>query len=562
MVLLPGLPNLLLLLLLLAQAAGASNCSDWLLRPCATPSTLLYNASSGTYLLSNGIVSRTLLLDAATQQLSTVSLRSLASGEEKLRAVVAEAALEVNGARAFVGGASAGGLRFTFVAARQGLPFAGNFSFTPGARGSRAGKPWPPLGVRAEFDHELPCAAVGAGDSGALTATIVYELYDGTSAFGKRVLLRHTCAAPLFVFNMSVSLLALARDLAVETFTDASISETTVDGTDAPPGVAVWGTRFLPIAGSHAYDHALPAFGPGLSFFSSADAFASFLCVEVAHDAERAEGAAHGMSRFGLESARMWRTLAPQTEQFPVVANAMCSGGSNLPRGDPRAGSWCYDAEGTAQLSALIAQAAALGFEGVDVSLNMNATWRSQVGVEFQSAQNASWFAALVGQARALGMEMGAYDLLRNARSATAPNQCAPDNAAALPLHWHDDMDLPPPLGTGLTCHNGGSASCRGGPGCCSLCSATDFYDALEASIFDFWGQTGMTITEQDGAESNSAPMPPTCTTMASMTACGSSGSACTAPSRATCPGEASFRACPGTGWRAGSPRCLGATMK
>jgi hypothetical protein len=505
---LPLLPLLLLLLLQqqaqAAAATAAANCSDWLVRPCGTPSTLLFNASTGTYLLSNGIVSRTLQLNASTQQLSTVSLRSLASGEEKLRAAVAEAALEVNGARAYIGGVGSGGLRFAFAAARQGLPRAGDFPFTPGARGSRAGKPWPPLGVRAEFDHALPCAALGLGGGGALTATVVYELYDGTSAFGKRILLRHTCAAPLFVFNMSVSLLALARDLAVETFTDASISEVAVDGTDAPPGVGVWNTKFLPIAASHAYDHALPAYGPGLSFFTSADAFTSFLCVEVVHDADRAGGAAHGMSAFGLESARMWRTLAPQTEQFPVVANAMCAGGSDLPAGDPRTGSWCYDAEGTAQLSALIAQAAALGFEGVDVSLNMNSTWRSQVGVEFQSAQNISWFAALVGQARALGMEMGAYDLLRNARSATAPNQCAPDNAASLPLRWHDDMDLPPPLGTGLPCHNGGSASCRGGPGCCSLCSATDFYDGMEASIFDFWDRTGMTLTEQDGAESNS----------------------------------------------------------
>jgi len=214
------------------------------------------------------------------------------------------------------------------------------------------------------------------------------------------------------------------------------------------------------------------------------------------------------MGEFGLESARMWRTLAPQTEQFPITANAMCTGGSTasgaFPPGDPRTGSWCYDAEGSAGLSALITQAASLGFEAVDVSLNMNNTWRSQVGVEFQSASNTSWFAGMVALAKGLGMELGAYDLLRNARSATAPNQCAPEDAATLPLHWFDDQDLPPPLGTGLTCHNGGDASCRGGPGCCSLCAASEFYDALEASIFQFWEGTGMSITEQDGAESAS----------------------------------------------------------
>lgn len=313
------------MLLLQLLPSLAANCSNWLTQPCATPSTLAFNASASTFTLSNGIVSRTLLLDAA-QQLSTVSLRSEASGQEKLRAVVAEAALEINGALALVGGSNTTNLRFKFATHRLGTPVAGGFAFSPGSRGSRAGKPWPPSGVRAEFDHVLPCAAVGAGEGAAqhITATVVYELYDATSAFGKRLLLRHNCTAPLFVFNMSVSLLALARDLGVETFTDASIAEAVVDGTDAPaPGVGVWGTRFLPIAASHSHDSALPAYGPGLSFFTSADSFTSFLCVEVVHDAERAGGAAHGMSEFGLESARMWRTLAPQTEQFPVTANAM-----------------------------------------------------------------------------------------------------------------------------------------------------------------------------------------------------------------------------------------------
>ena len=118
-------------------------------------------------------------------------------------------------------------------------------------------------------------------------------------------------------------------------------------------------------------------------------------------------------------------------------------------------------------------QAAALGWEGVDVSLNMNSTWRSQVGVEFQSPSNVTWFSALVARARAAGMELGAYQLLRNARSATGINQCAPDNAFGLPNDGFDDMDLPSPLGTGLPCHNGGRPGCRGGLGCCSLCSAT-----------------------------------------------------------------------------------------
>jgi hypothetical protein len=42
--------------------------------------------------------------------------------------------------------------------------------------------------------------------------------------------------------------------------------------------------------------------------------------VGFVHDAGQAGGAAHGMSAFGLESARMRRTLAPQTGLLLAVA--------------------------------------------------------------------------------------------------------------------------------------------------------------------------------------------------------------------------------------------------
>ncbi len=168
-----------------------------------------------------------------------------------------------------------------------------------------------------------------------------------------------------------------------------------------------------------------------------------------------------------------------------------------------------------------------------------------------------------MAHARALGLEMGAYDLLRNARSATAPNQCAPDNAAQLPLRWHDDMVLLPPQGTGLPFHDGGRAACRGGPGCCSLCSATDFYDAMEASIFDFWDRMGITITEQDGAERNSP-----CANASHLHYHGLNDSVWVKRQRvhATFKGYLSrggfIQGMPGLGWRAGSQRCPAATTK
>lgn len=495
-----------------AFCGGEGDADDWLLAPCAVPSAL--TPVAGGWELSNGIVSRSLLFTGGAL-LSSTSVRTLSrSGSEKLTGAVPEAAMEINGVPALVGGnasfaaaaALSGGapVRFTFAGRVRTLsPVAGNFTFTPGSRGSRADRPWPPAGLRAEFDHSAPCAAFGAG-SGAVVATIVYELYDGAAAFSKRVALAHSCATPLSVFNMSVSLLALARDGLADVVTDASIAEGALGAFD---GHTTWVNRFLPITASHAHDDVLPAFGPGLSPFAAGDQFTSYMAVESFHDAPRpaAGSLPRGMTRFGLETSRTWRTLAPQTEQFPLAGNAMCIGpGDGLAPRDPARGSWCYDAEGTAGLVAYLHQAAEVGFDMVDISLNMNGTWRSQIGVEFQSPANVSWFKALVDAGKALGLELGAYQLLRNARSATAVNECAPDDAASLPNAGFDDMDLLPPMGTGLPCHNGGAAACRGGPGCCSTCAATEWFDAMTASVLKFWEETGMTVTEQDGAESDS----------------------------------------------------------
>ena len=103
---------------------------------------------------------------------------------------------------------------------------------------------------------------------------------------------------------------------------DASISEAVVVGTDAPaPGVGVWGTRFLPICGlPRLRQRAPPPLGRASPFFTRAENSPPFICVGFVHDAGQAGGAAHGMSAFGLESARMRRTLAPQTGLLLAVA--------------------------------------------------------------------------------------------------------------------------------------------------------------------------------------------------------------------------------------------------
>ena len=130
----------------------------------------------------------------------------------------------------------------------------------------------------------------------------------------------------------------------------------------------------------------------------------------------------------------------------------------------------------------------------------MNGTWRSMVANEFPTAANTTWLKGIVDIAHGSGIEVGAYQLLLNARSATAPNQASPPDATALPNRGYDTMDPT----TRLPDHKGGP-QCKGGPGCSALCGATEFYDRMEASMHAWWRATGVSTVAQDGAESNTA---------------------------------------------------------
>lgn len=484
-----------------AACGGLGDANDWLTEGCHVPSTFAQTAlpdGSTQFALSNGIVSRTLIANRSTGLLTTVSIMTMADKAEKLTPAhpAPETMFSVNSVNVLAGGMAASDAsdtrpRAKFVAARSstGDVRAGGFHWVPGSRGSNPNTAWPPKGVHAEFDHALPCASInaGGGSDRFLLVTTVLELYDQTASFGRRVRLSHNCSAPLFVFNMSVSALNVARDRDITPATDAAVSHGSMisDG----PHTAYHANSFLPI------DPALPAgaFGPGLSQWTAEEPpFESYFVAETVFDVpyQRVQDApSRGMQRYGLIGARMTRTLSPQVEQSPVKVSGYCTGGVRVPPPDQQAGSvgaWCYDAEGTAATKALLAQCIDAGVEMFVFPQNMNNTWRSLVANEFPSAANTSWMKAIVDFAHAGGVEVGAYQLLLNARSATAPNQCAPSDAASLPNVGYDCQDP----ATRLPDHKGGREKCKGGPGCSALCGATAFYDKMEASMHAWWRAT------------------------------------------------------------------------
>lgn len=562
-------PSLALALVLLAghsaafctTGPGRAPATDFLVSPCRLPATLnttTTDTNTTVFTLSNGLVARVFTLinrsPGSTHTLATTGLHLLPdsrtppdSSNNLLHTTnpVAEAALTINNRSVLVGGVArplardsasdavpdTPPLRFFFSPAhppRTAAPLR-RYAFSPGQRNNPPGRAWPPHGLRVEMDHFLPCSALvlptAVAETGLVTATVAYELYEATTSMSKAVTLVHNCSFPLSVSSMTVAALNLVVDGSATMTTDSNVAVgeiATVDGVAGVHAVRFLSASAVDVAAARSAARGQPLllhtltrrplpranpapseFGPGLVNYSAAAAadpasrFTTFLVLETLHDVPRPDPATapRGMGRYGRALSLMYRTVSPQTEEFPVLSEAVCTGGAALPSSDPRYGFDCYDMRGQKDLLTMLSQAGECGVDVVVVAQNMNSTWRSMLGVEFESAANISFTRSLVAHARSNNVSLGLYELLKNARSWSSLNTAAPQNA---PMVGYDDMD--PQLMQ--PCHNGHNPQCTGGPGCCSLCSATAFYRAMHDSVLDFWDATGISAVEPDGAES------------------------------------------------------------
>ena len=487
-----------------AQCTGrGDSLHDWLVVGCANASRFAQSTapdSSTVYTLSNGIVTREFTHNATTNTLSTTAIAMTANqtATRLVAAVVPEASLAVNGVTVQLGGLAgqiAGAHTATFSAVRSDLPaVAGEYAWTPGVRGSNPDAAWPPKGTRVELDHVLECAAVHADGSANgdewIVITVPYELYDGTSGFSRRLALSHNCTgAPLFVANINFAYLALVDSGYVEWVSDSENGQVKKNVPLADGTV----TKLV-----HAYDSAGAVLGVG-------ESYQSYLIGEIFHSASEVDAAAlGGVDRYARESARFWRIVTPQIEQMIVYVQGICVGGNTVypPDGnDGTVGYWCYDEEGQAGMELLIDQTKEMETDMLVWGQNMNQSWRSMIGPEFNSASNLSWFSKLVARAHNTtggqhAVEVGIYQLLLNARSASALNQVAPGNAYDLPNHWYDAMDS----GTGEPDHNNNKSTCRGGPSCSSLCAGTTFYQQMKTTMLEFWRTVKISAIDQDGS--------------------------------------------------------------
>lgn len=191
-------------------AFNNASATDWLVTRCGAASS--FTEIPGGFILNNSIVSRTFRTTCDTT-IYTESLRSEASGSDKIVAVAPEATFLANGITVLVGGLGGGGegvVQLKYAGYRLGVPLE-RYPFSPGQRGSHV-TAWPPAGIRVSIDHTAPCMLFNASNVGVFNATVSYELYDSVPAFGKSIAVTHNCSGggAIKLLNLTTDLLSLA----------------------------------------------------------------------------------------------------------------------------------------------------------------------------------------------------------------------------------------------------------------------------------------------------------------------------------------------------------------
>lgn len=448
----------------LAGALPAQTGPDWLVDAGPYRARIEAAADGSGVTLTNGLLARRLRLQPNA---ATVAFDDLVGGAALLRAVGPEALVTLDGRSFAIGGLVDAGIKNFLTpaaeAALRGDPaafqlvgweeraIAPPFAWQPRREWLADPRPWPPPG-KALALHFAPPAG---GPS--VTATIVYELYDGIPLLTKRLELHDTGDTAVVVTAFAAERLALVetgsmvggdadtglRDYrALHVETDYAFGGAMEAAADNPS------VQWLPdpdYATQVHYERQTPCLlvcaprvGPGVPI-APGGTFASFRVHELVFDGTDRE-------RRGLARRRMYRTLAPWIEENPLIFHVRHAD--------------------DAAVRAAVDQAAAVGFELVLM------TFGSGFDAEDSGPANVTRLKALADYAHGKGIALGGYSLLAS-RSVGAA----------------DDVVNP------ATGKPGGFARFGNSP---CLCSAwgRDYFANLRA----LYAATGLDVLEHDGS--------------------------------------------------------------
>ncbi|HVT12292.1 MAG TPA: hypothetical protein VHE55_08490 [Fimbriimonadaceae bacterium] len=356
---------------------------DWLLdsRPYKAA---VYQAKDGL-VLSNGLISRTFRVG----QGATVGLDNLMADESLLRAVRPEATVTVDGTEREIGGL-AGQPDLAYLTPEWLDEMRGHGKATYEIVEPEAPVTW----KRVRHAPNVPYPPKGVGlvlhfePEGGLAVDVHYEIYDGIPLMAKWITMRNTSDKVCRIDRFESEILSLVeaestvdpaeswRKPLVSVFTDYSFGGSTKGVYWEPEPDYKTQVNYELKTPCKLVVH--PPLGPEIDLKPGAS-LSSFRAYELFHDS-------YDRERQGLAVRKMYRTIAPWTQENPIMLH--------LTSTDP------------ATVHRAIDQAADCGFEMIVISF-----W-SGLDMENVSPDNIAKFKEFREYANSKGLELGGYSLL------------------------------------------------------------------------------------------------------------------------------------------------------
>ena len=415
-----------------------SQQNDWLVQSFRYPASV--EETDNQLILNNGLIRRTFV---TSPNFATVDYTNQITGSSLLRGIKPEAILTINGHKFEVGGLKGqpdyAYLDLDWIADLTSDPNAFQFlEYRVGEieirypwvhRRSTTSSVYPPAGVTLTVVFSPPPSV----DS--LQVCVHYELYQGIPVVSKWVTIRNESHKPIQFDALSCEILAVNEQekhrLHVESDYAFSGIETTQWGPDVDYTTQVDYHYQMPLLMTSHYP-----LGPGI-LLQPGETFKSFRTFEILYDSD-------GRERKGLARRKMYRTLAPQVTENPILMHVRSA--------EPDAVRLAID------------QCAEVGFEMVIM------TFGSGFNIESEDPEYINTMKGLTDYAHSKGIQLGGYTLM-----------CASRN-----------------VGEGFNCIDPDTRKpgSRFGQ---SACLASRWADGYFQRVLNFMDATGMDVIETDG---------------------------------------------------------------
>ena len=433
--------------------------SDWLIDASKYKAGVYKNLNSNEIVISNGLIRRVFLIK---ENAATISFENLITGESVIRGIKPEGEISINGVHYEIGGLKGqpnyayfnrdwikelknDSSAFQFVAYSISEPQA-PFEWKR-VRHHRKDSPWPPKGIHLSMDYKL----IDSQDLDEIKVTVHYELYDGLPVLVKWISLKNNSGKRITINSFTSEILAAIEYASIVEFrgvelpkpnihieTDYAFSGMTAENSNNH--VVHWeiDPDFHTQVNYRKLTPCLlkvkPELGPEIDILpnQSFKSFRTFVKPRDSYDRERN----------GLAQRRMYRTLAPWTNENPLMMHA-------------RFADW-------EKVKIAIDQCAEVGFEMVIL------TFGSGFNIEDESEEYVEKMKGYAEYANSKGIEIGGYSLLASRKVGGGNDVVMPENQS-------------PTFGN-------------------SPCIGSEWGQNYFRKLYNFFDDTGFNLLEHDGS--------------------------------------------------------------